>query len=146
MWVKLYAENTGSIPVRLTNIEFDPAPEVLCLEKGLSTAAWVITFTPKGEVERDITSGSNAVITNFPVDYPGLFLLYPESDVISKLLEELNKVQVDPGDILDLHLLFHLTAEDVDFPGSTDIAQNLPGYPGDICFTFTPVFTQWNEP
>ena len=149
VWVIFYVRNSGSIPIRLTDIQFDP-PEVYVDGVGwmptdlwLSTSGWVVTFTPNGGMEQVISSGSNAIITNFPVELEHPLLL---QDILITMLVELAEVQIDPGDTLDLHLLFHLTAEGVDFPGSIDIAQNLPGYPGDICFKLIPVFTQWNEP
>jgi hypothetical protein len=153
VWVELYTRNLGSIPVRLTNIQFDP-PEVyvegvgwiptdlwLCSVMGLSTAGWIVTFTPSGGVEQVMSSGSNAWITNFPVELEHPLLL---QDILITMLAELAEVQIHPGDTLDLHLLFHLTAEDVDFPGAIDIAPNLTGDDA-ICFKLIPVFTQWNE-
>lgn len=159
VWTQLDIKNTGSIPVTLTGFEFVP-PEVGGIPtaywlsyKGLTTVAWAITKEDGGVV---IASGSSFPITNPPVPIPSPG--YPASyatlfhDILAVMVYELMQVTLAPEDTLEVHLLFHLTAEGVSYPEYGDIpaagntAENLPGSPGDISFSVTATFTQWNAP
>lgn len=158
VWTQLDIKNTGTIPVKVQ--ELSGADPVALGEAGVELVAWAITLDGT-----EIMSASSYPIAGFTASVPpeleGFFWTYwgvtpsqLEHYIFGGLVAALTQVQVSPDVTLDVHLLFHLTAEGVDYPTyesngqyyPADIAENLPGYPGDISFSITATFTQWNAP
>lgn len=133
--VSIYIHNDGTVPVKITSWDFGTPPT------WLSLLGWEITLD-NAHVDGSL-NGASGYTGTFPASNINGFPIKVDevgegANCVPGLIAALQNEVIDPGQTLDIHLIYH-----VDEEGSYDGAEDAP-QGATVSFTSTATFTQWN--